>query len=101
MGLELPNKASLIWGPWALLLFFAVPGGLFAQAGGGYIGSPRCAVCHADASAGFANNPHAGAAASPADCESCHGPGSSRRGLSAAKLAVFREGQPSVVNDSA
>ena len=106
VGLERPDQASVAWAPWAFLLLFALPGGLLGQ-GRGFIGSERCAVCHTETAAAFLDtNPHApgpssASGASFGPCESCHGPGLAHvQALNAAELAVFRDGQPSVVNDS-
>ncbi len=106
IGLELPDQASIAWAPWALLLFFAVPGGLLGQ-GRGFIGSERCVVCHKETAQSFSTNPHApptvsgSARSAPTTCESCHGPALAHvQALSADELAVFAEGQPSIVNQS-
>lgn len=97
-----PNTASIGW--LALLLVFAVP--VMGQApGAGFIGSKRCAVCHAEQTKTFAQNPHAAVAriarlASPeTECEACHGPGLAHvEALATEPLNNFARDQPAQLN---
>ncbi len=47
-----------------------------------YVGSDTCALCHADLSKNFADNPHSKIVlmhgGTGTTCESCHGPGQAR-----------------------
>ncbi len=106
-GLELNRQASLFASPWMFLLLLAMPLTATAQERGGYVGSKRCEVCHAEQSHGFAGNPHALLATSERweaqeiACESCHGPGLAHvQSLDPEPLAVWAKSQPDRVNQA-
>ena len=101
------RKASLFGAPWMLLLLLAIPLSAPAQTGGGFIGSKRCAVCHAEQAREFSGNPHSLLSRSQlwesqeVACESCHGPGLAHvEALDPAPLAVWTEAQADRVNQS-
>ena len=112
LELERGRRAAFASTPWAMLLLFAIPMGARGQAArpaatatGGYVGSDRCAVCHAEQFNAFPTNPHAAVErskrweAAEVACESCHGPGLAHvQALDPAALAVWGEGQPHVLN---
>ena len=65
-----------------------------------FVGSETCALCHADESKKFGDNPHARLAlehgGKGVTCESCHGPGKAHvdGGGDAAKIFCFTKATP-------
>lgn len=92
-------NATRVWNfrvrtEWAVLWLVLQSSALYGQ--GGFVGSPRCAVCHKAQADEFHKNRH-----HDSSCESCHGPGLAHvEALDPARLKIYAGSQADTVNRS-